>query len=72
MFARTQKLTVVSLRNAVLNTPALCKIGNLGPVLVRVCVGTERAAVTVTGGTVHCGSGSNCIVNMFVEGRTMW
>jgi hypothetical protein len=41
-------LTIVSLRDAVLDTPAFCKIGNLGPVLVGVCVGTESAAVGVT------------------------
>lgn len=44
-------LTIVSLRDAVLDTPALCKIGNLGPVLVGVCVGTESAAVAVVGRT---------------------
>jgi hypothetical protein len=46
-------LTVDSLRNTVLNTPTLCKIGDRGPVLIWVCVGTERAPATVTRGTMH-------------------
>lgn len=41
-------LTIVSLRNTVLDTPALCKIGNLGPVLIGVCIGAESAAVGMT------------------------
>lgn len=51
--AKTE-LTIVSLRNAVLNAPALCRIGHLGPVLIRVFVETESAAVTMTRGTMHC------------------
>lgn len=41
-------LTIVALGNPVLNSPTLCKIRDLGPVLVGVGVGTECAAVAVT------------------------
>lgn len=41
-------LTIVALSNTVLNSPTLCKIRDLGPVLVWVGVGTECAAVAVT------------------------
>jgi hypothetical protein len=58
-------LTVVSLRNAVLNAPTLCKIGDLGPVLIWVCVGTESAAVTVTRGTMHCGQAVAVVVIVY-------
>lgn len=56
-------LTVFSLRNAVLDTPTFCNIGDLGPVLIYVCVGIERAAVILTRGTMHCGQAVACSGN---------
>jgi hypothetical protein len=44
-------LTIVALGNPVLDATTLCQIGDLGPVLVGVCVGTESAAVAMTGRT---------------------
>ena len=41
-------LTIVALRNTVLDAPTLCEIRDLGPVLVWIGVRTECAAVSVT------------------------
>lgn len=46
-----RELTIVALCDAILDATALCKIRDLCPVLVRVCVGTESAAVAVVGRT---------------------
>lgn len=41
-------LTIVPLSDTILNATTLCQIRNLGPVFIRVGVGTECAAVGVT------------------------
>jgi hypothetical protein len=41
-------LTIVPLSDTVLNATTLCQIRNLGPVFIRVGVGTECATVGVT------------------------
>ena len=49
-------LTVVSLSNSILNTSALCKIGDLGPVLIWIRRRAECTAHTVVGRALCCGS----------------
>lgn len=44
------QLTIISLRDAILNTATLCQVGNLGPILVGLRAGTEGAARALSGG----------------------
>jgi hypothetical protein len=50
MSACGRGLTIVALSNPILYPPAFSKVGDLGPVLVRVRTGTESTAGAVCGG----------------------
>ena len=45
------RLTIVSLRNPILNASPLGKIGNLCPIFIRICIGTKSTARSETGGS---------------------